>query len=163
MQCPEAGQAAAFAQSTQGVEAWLEDNRTPPNLKLLLLHYLRGRGTITCLECLVELNLPHILQEFAVSQDVIGWDRFVTGMVTRKLLPIQSAFSHSSRSSSNATWWISGLITQQLQVTHTQWIHQCVLVHDPTTGTIISVHKEELLKEVKHQLTIGPDGLDEEM
>jgi hypothetical protein len=164
MQCPEAGRAATFAQSTQGVEAWLEDNCTHPNLKLLLLRYLRGRGTITitCLRCMVELNLPHILQEFALSQDVRGWDGFVPGMVSRKLLSIQSAFSHSSQSSSNAMRLISGLITQLLQVTHTQWIYQCVLVHDRMTGTIISAHKEDLLKEVKHQLTIGPDGLNEE-
>jgi hypothetical protein len=120
--CLEEGRAAAFIQSTQGVEACLDRNRTHPDLKQLLLRYLRGRGTITCLECLVNLNLPHILQKFAVLQDVIGWDGFVMGMVSTKLLPIQSAFSYSSRLSSNATWWISGLITQLLQVTHTQWI-----------------------------------------
>jgi hypothetical protein len=43
-----------------------------------------------------------------------------------------------------------------------QWIYQCVLVHDCTTGTIISAHKEELLKEVKHQLNIGVDGLNKQ-
>jgi hypothetical protein len=37
-----------------------------------------------------------------------------------------------------------------------------VLLHDRTAGTIISAHKEELLKEIKHQLIIGPVGLDEE-
>jgi hypothetical protein len=37
-----------------------------------------------------------------------------------------------------------------------------MLLHDRMAGTIISAHKEELLKEVKHQLTIGPEGLDEE-
>jgi hypothetical protein len=97
-----------------------------------------------------------------MSQDVIEWDGFVTGMVSAKLLPFQSAFLHSSRSSSNATRWIAGLIPQLLQVRHTQWIYQCVLVHDCTTGTIISAHKEELLKEIKHQLIIGPDNLDKE-
>ncbi len=127
-----------------------------PRLKALAaLCYLRGISTITCLECLVKLNLPHILQEFAVSQDIIGWNRFVTGMVSKKLLPIQSAFSHSSISSSNATRWISGLITQLLQVTHTQWIYQCILVHDCMTGRIISAHKKNLLKEVEHQLTVA--------
>jgi hypothetical protein len=30
------------------------------------------------------------------------------------------------------------------------------------TGIIISAHKEDLLKEVKHQPTIGPDSLDME-
>jgi hypothetical protein len=30
------------------------------------------------------------------------------------------------------------------------------------TGTLISAHKEELLKEVENQLNIGPDGLNEQ-
>jgi hypothetical protein len=154
-QCPVAGHAAAFAQSTQNVERWLVDHHTQPNLKLLLLHYLRGRGTTTCLKCLDNLNLLHIFRDFVVSQDVIGWDGFTTGMVSTKLLPILNAFSHSSKSSSNAMRWISGLITQLLQVIHTQWIYQCVLVHNRMTGTIIPAHKEELLKEVTHQLNIA--------
>jgi hypothetical protein len=29
------------------------------------------------------------------------------------------------------------------------------------TGTLTSAHKEDLLKEVKNQLAIGPEGLDE--
>jgi hypothetical protein len=84
------------------------------------------------------------------------------GMVTLKLLPIQSAYLLNSNSSSGATQWISGLITQLLQVTHTQWIYQCILVHDCTTGTLISTHKEELLKEIKLQLSLGLEGLEEE-
>ena len=44
-----------------------------------------------------------------------------------------------------------------------QWIYRCVLVHDQATGTLISAHKEELLKEIEHQLSLGPEGLDEEV
>ena len=35
-------------------------------------------------------------------------------------------------------------------------------MHDRTTGTIISSHKEELLKEIEHQIQLGPKGLSEE-
>jgi hypothetical protein len=84
------------------------------------------------------------------------------GMISNKLLPLQSAIGHNSKSSSNAMRWISGFITQLLQVTHTQWIHCCVLVHDRATGTLIPTHKEELLKEIEHQLLLGADGLDEQ-
>ncbi len=45
---------------------------------------------------------------------------------------------------------------------HTQWIYRCVLVHDRTTGVLISAHKGELLKEIEHQLALGPEGLAEE-
>ncbi len=140
----------------------MEKNSTHPDLRSLLLKYLRGRDTITCAKCSMALNMPHIIQEFAVLQDVIGWDSFVMGMVSLKLLPIQSAHSLTSSSSPKATRWISGLITQLLQVTHTQWIYRCVLVHDCTTGMLILSHKGELLKEIDHQLSLGSDGLKEE-
>jgi hypothetical protein len=84
------------------------------------------------------------------------------GMVSHKLLPLQSAISLNSKLSSNTTRWISGLITHLLQVMHTQWIYQCVLVHDRTMRTLILAQKEELLKEVEYQLSLGPDGLDEQ-
>ena len=84
------------------------------------------------------------------------------GMVSSKLLPIQSAYLHQCNFSHQAASWMSGVITQLLQVTHSQWIYRCVLVHDRTTRTIISSHKEELLKEIEHQLTLGPEGLSEE-
>jgi hypothetical protein len=84
------------------------------------------------------------------------------GMVSSKLPPIQSAYLHQCHFSHQAASWISGVITQLLQVTHSQWIYGCFLVHDCTTGTLISSHKEELLKEIEHQLTLGPEGLSEE-
>ena len=121
--CPNTGWTHAFMQSVTGVEIWMEKNSTHPNLQSLLLKYLHGRGTITCAKCSTALNMPHIIQEFAVLQDVIGWDSFVMGMISLKLLPIQSAHSLTSSSSPNATRWISGLIMQLLQVTHTQWIY----------------------------------------
>jgi hypothetical protein len=123
---------------------------------------MQGRGETTCLECSIILNLPRIYQDFAASRDIIGWDGFVMGMVSHKLLPLQSAISFNSKLSNKASRWISGLITHLLQVTHTLWIYQCVLVHDRTTGTLILAHKEELLKEVEYQLSLRPDGLDEQ-
>jgi hypothetical protein len=65
--CPNTGWTHAFMQSVTGVEIWMEKNSTHPDLRSLLLKYLRGRGTITCAKCSTALNMPHIIQEFAVS------------------------------------------------------------------------------------------------
>ena len=81
------------------------------------------------------------------------------GMVSHKLLAIQSAHFHTAGKSYCATRWIAGLITQLLQVVHTQWIYRCILVHDRTTGVLISTHNADLLKEIEHQLSLGPDDL----
>ncbi len=99
---------------------------------------------------------------YAAAQDVIGWDNFAMGMASHKLLAIQSAHFHTAGKSYPATRWIAGLITQLLQVVHTQWIYQCILVHDHTTGVLISTHKADLLKEIEHQLSLGPDDLTKE-
>ena len=45
---------------------------------------------------------------------------------------------------------------------HSQWIYRFVLVHDRTTGTLILANKDKLLKEIKHQLSLRPEGLAEE-
>jgi hypothetical protein len=132
------------------MEQRLERNKTHPDLQSLLLRYLSGRGSATCSKSYEGLDLLHIIQEFTASQDIIGWDGFIMGMVLSKLLPIQSAYLLQCNSSYQAASWISGVITQLLQVTHSQWIYQCVLVHDHTTGMLISSHKDELLKEIEH-------------
>jgi hypothetical protein len=141
------------------MDLWLGKNKTHPNPQSLYLWYLRSRGTILCSACSKELNLPPIIHEFAVSQDIIGWGIFVMGMISSKLLPIQSTYLLQCNLSSQAECWISGVITQLLQATHSQWIYCCVLVHDCTTDTLILSYKEDLLKEIKHQLSLGQEGL----
>jgi hypothetical protein len=84
------------------------------------------------------------------------------GVISHRLLPIQSAHFHTAGKSYRTTRWIAGLITQLLQVTHMQWIYRCMLVHDRTTGVLISMHKADLLKVIEHQLSLGPDELAEE-
>ncbi len=131
-------------------------------MKHLLLRYLCGRGMTSCLEYANNLDLPPTFREYTAAQDAIGWDNFVMGMTSHKLLTIQSAHFHTAGKAYLATRWITGLITQLLQVMHTQWIYCCMLVYDRTTGTMITAHKADLLKEIEHQLTLGPEGLAEE-
>lgn len=160
--CLEAGRSLAFAQSTEELDLWLGTSQTHPDLHSMLLRYTRGRGTVTCLDCAISLDLPPILQDLARSQDIIGWDLYMMGMVSSHLAAVQSVYLLQHHSTSTVSKWLSGLITQLLQVTHCQWIYRCVLVHDRSTGTLISAHKEEMLKEIEHQLDLGEGGLAEE-
>jgi hypothetical protein len=144
------------------MERWLKSNNRHPDIQNQHLRCLRGHGSISCLDCATALDLPPIMQRLAISQDIIGWDHFMMVMVSKQIAKIQSTYLLRSNSLQPASSWIVGLITQLLQVTHTQRIHRCVLVHDWNTGMLISAHKEDLLKEIEHQLALGPDGLTEE-
>jgi hypothetical protein len=84
------------------------------------------------------------------------------GMLSTQMAAVQSAYLLQHQSTRQVSTWISGLITQLLQVTHCQWIYRCVVVHDRTTGTLVTTHKEELMKEIDHQLELGEEGLAEE-
>jgi hypothetical protein len=88
--CLEEGWTSAFVQSTQEVKRWMMAQHTHSNLSHFLLRYLRGRRTITCLECATDLNLPPVYREYAASQDVIGWGGYAMGMITNKLLPLRA-------------------------------------------------------------------------
>jgi hypothetical protein len=160
--CPEAGRASAFAQSTDELELWFSANNTHPDMQSLLLRYTRGRGTVTCLECAISLELPPVMQNLARSQDIIGWDLFMMGMLSKQMAAVQSVYLLQHHYSRPVSKWLSGLITQLLQVTHCQWIYRCVLVHDRSTGTLVSAHKEELMKEIAYQLELGAEGLAED-
>jgi hypothetical protein len=70
--CPKARRASAFAQLTDELELWLSSNKTHPDMQSLLLRYTRGWGTVTCLECAISLDLPPVMQNLALSQDIIG-------------------------------------------------------------------------------------------
>ena len=129
---------------------------------LLRLRHLGGHGKITCLDCTISLDLPSIVQELATLHNKIGWDFFMTGMVTKQLVNIQSIYLLQQQSTRPASSWILGLITQLLQETYSQWIYRCVLVHDSTTSTLITSHKEDLMREISHQLVLGAEELAEE-
>ncbi len=160
--CPEAGRAVAFVQSTNDLEIWLRNNRTHPDMQSLILEYTQGRGQVTCLACPILLELPPFMHELAQSQDVIGWDLFMMGMLSTHMADVQSAYLLQHHHARPVSKWISGLIIQPLQVTHFQWIYRCVLVHDRATGTLVAAHKEELMKEIAHQLKMGAEGLAED-
>ena len=84
------------------------------------------------------------------------------GMLSKQMATAQSVYLLQHQSARPVSKWLLGLITQLLQVTHCQWIYRCVLVHDRSTGTLVSAHKGELMKEIAYQLELGAEGLAED-
>jgi hypothetical protein len=158
--CLKAGRTEAFLLAAAELSWWMRDNKTHPDLALVILKYVQGRGKVACVGCAG--NLPPIIREFAILQDRIGWGNFMMGMISTKLLCIQDSYLRVRGSAWSSEKWVTGLITQLLQVTHGQWIYRCVLVHDRTTGTLINQHKAEILEEITNQLSLGAELLMED-
>ena len=56
----------------------------------------------------------------ARAQDIIGWRRFMEGMICKELRAIQTTYVALSGSRMSAERWMGELITKLLEVTHGQ-------------------------------------------
>ena len=68
----------------------MRDSKTHPDLTLVISKYVQGQGKAACVEGAG--NLSSLVQEFATLQDRIGWDNFMMGMISEKLLSIQDLY-----------------------------------------------------------------------
>ncbi len=88
--CPEAGHTEAFLMAVAELSWWMTENKTHPDLINVISEFAQGKGEKSCVECAGDL--PTIVQEFAISQDRIGWGNFMMGIISMKLLSIQDSY-----------------------------------------------------------------------
>ena len=58
------------------------------------------------------------------SMDVIGWRRFMEGMVSKEAVQIQSDWVDIGGSSLTTDDWTKGLTVKLLEVTRGQWLYR---------------------------------------
>ena len=106
-------------------------------------------------------NITHSMYPLAQSQDLIGWQRFMEGMISKEIKCIQKSYLALSSYHLSIERWTSGLITKLLEVTHGQWLYRNVYLNDSISGTKVTLHKEEIQTEIEKQKELGTDSLDE--
>jgi hypothetical protein len=102
------------------------------------------------------------LHTLADSMDLIGWRRFMEGMISKEVLAIQRKEEDDGKSYMSLENWGAGLVTKLLEVTHGQWLYRNVHVHDFVSGQNARKRKEALRRELEYQIVLGGDGLAEE-
>ena len=160
LQCEESGRVKAFKRAVKNLEIWMEDMDTDPGLIDSITAFAMGRGGVSMESAVSQLSGRY--QRFGISQDKIGWLRFMEGMVSKEVLSIQAEYTAVSGSRLSVKRWMSGLITRLLEITHGQWIYRNFVVHDHISGTIANKKKEEIQAEIETQQDLGGDGLLEE-
>ena len=84
------------------------------------------------------------------------------GMVSSEVLKIQRVFVGLGNCTLSLDKWAQGLVTKLLEVTHGQWLYRNIQVHDTVSGLNAVERKEELQREVEHQILLGGAGLDKQ-
>eukprot|EP00984_Skeletonema_dohrnii_P027046 scaffold16475_cov75-Skeletonema_dohrnii-CCMP3373.AAC.1 len=95
---------------------------------------------------------------FAEIHDNLGWDNFVEGRISRRLVDLQAQYLSTIQTYVNPNSWGSGLIRQLLILTHQQWLYRNCTVHYKTDGRSLPQHKE-ILQKVTRLLRTDEDLL----
>ena len=160
LHCREAGRVDLLQKSIDDLEQWLLEAETETGLRHAICSYARGRGAVSMSMAIG--GQRRIYGDMADSQDLIGWRRFMEGMISRRMVVIQRDFCEIVETKMTAEQWARGLIIKLLEITHGQWLYRNVHVHDKVTGTLATKRKEELKDAILDQLYIGEEGLAEE-
>jgi hypothetical protein len=144
--CPKEGRIEAFRLAMTALERWLNEADTDPDLADSIVEYVQRRGTAAMEE--VAREAPHRFRTMGLSQDRIGWRRFLEGMISKEITVIQRLFYALNRSHLSLKKWFSRLITGLMEITHGQWLYRNYIVHDLVYGTIATARNENLLLEI---------------
>jgi hypothetical protein len=160
LMCEEAGRVDLLHQSIELVDAWMKENGTDTRLRTCLIWFAHGRGGATMQEVVGDRTGQY--QRLAASMDLIGWRRFMEGMISVEVIAIQRRAMGDDELKLTLEKWGAGLVTRLLETTHGQWLYRNVHVHDMVAGDLASKRKEELRKLLEDQIETGGIGLEEE-
>jgi hypothetical protein len=60
---------------------------------------------------------------------------------------------------SSASKWAAGLVTNLLGITHSQWLHRCVVLHERDTQGLKLKDSQQLAAAIQEQFLLGLEGL----
>ena len=148
--CEEEGRVETLRLSIGLFEKWMRSVDTDNGLRCCLVEYAEGRGGKTMEE--IARGRGSRFQRLADSQDKIGWRRFMEGMISKEVMPIQKEYADISGSALTAEEWTKGAVVKLLETTHGKWLYRNVQVHDIVTGVNVTLKKEELQRLIEEQL-----------
>ena len=94
LECPEEGRVETLLGTIDFLGIWMKKIGTYKGLRNFLVRYAKGRGAITMKD--IVGNRTHRLYPLAQSQDLIGWRRFIEGMISKVIKCIQKSYAEQA-------------------------------------------------------------------
>ena len=94
--------------------------------------------------------------------DVVGWRRFMEGMMYKEAVKIQSEWVDVGGCTLSIDNWTKRLTVKLLEVTHGQWLYFNMQVHDTMCGAEAVQRKEELQQLIEDQIELRNKGMDKQ-
>ncbi len=116
------------------LNTWMAEVVTDPDFwDCMVVEYFKGRGGDRMEEIFWGMDTRFCWM--VANQDIIGWRRFMEGMVCKGLREIQSTYSAVNGSNVSPEQWTTGVVIKLLKATLGQWLYCCIQIHDRIKGT----------------------------
>ena len=96
LQCPHDGRVKALHATISLMDQWMKQNNTNLDLRDCTYKYATGRGRISMEAICIKNDYNDRYKIMARSQDLIGWRRFMEGMICKEIRAIQSSYSSNT-------------------------------------------------------------------
>ena len=151
--CPAASAVAVWEESIERLNLWMQQTNTLPLLREFLcrqlLRWKRGE------DLQVDCSCPPLLLQAIQEQDMIGWDAFLEGRVSKLWAVVQHEHYTASGKRNTGQRWLSLLIRKLLDVAWDQWEHRCGQAHHQAEPA----HDHSIRQAVEEALRGGPGHL----
>ena len=107
-------------------------------------------------------NLPMRFQRLAEEQDMIGWDNFTEGKISKEFRRIQHEYLVSIDSRKTALHWTAQLISKLLLLVHTQWVYRNAIVHKRTKDGLKRKEGAYICSKIHQEFALGANQLDKD-
>ena len=153
--CSDPGRLASLRAAVDDLSEWMEENDTDPYLQYLIEEYLLGHGELDMCDI---IDGQPVYIAFAEIHDILGWDNFVEGRISKRLVHLQAQYLSTIQTFVQPSSWASGLMRQLLLLTHQQWLYRNCTVHYKAEGRSLQQH-EQILRKVTTLLHTDEDML----
>ena len=97
------------------------------------------------------------MREIAHSQDIIGWQNFMKGRISKRIYHLQRHHLTTTKLQTTGEDWIKQFITRLLHITHSQWVFRNFSLHDHQRGVLHRNKREEIFSEIEQLADTSPD------
>jgi len=150
MLCWEEGRLKAFRQAIHELRQWGVQHFTDPQLLNGIMAYLMSQGLSTMESTFGHSS--HRYNDMVRSQDIIGWRRFMEGMVSHQMRSVQRDYLWQQPTRMSVQTWMTGFIQQLLIITHKQWTYQNMVVHHRECGHMFAQKKSPFGRKLINNL-----------
>ena len=158
--CMDDDRTRSLNEMTDSLSCWLsKGDKTDAELAYYIPKYVLARGTIRFQD--LGMMSPEV-RLLAEEQDLIGWQNFIDGRISRKFGEVQSKYLAVTEGHLNGRDWVRGLLSCVLQLTHSQWLYRNMTLHDKAGGSLRNLKIEQMRSKVENLACTDPSALPEE-